>query len=292
MRGRLHWRAAMRIALQIAGALAHLSAHGITHRDVKPSNIIVSHDAHGGDGGNADANSPASATLIDLGLAREASSCDDNDDDNHVGVVGGGSEGSAAGIGGGGPVSPRTLLRVRTPAFSSIGSPAFMAPECVADARRADARSDVYGLGATLYSAVTGRLPFDGASPAGVMSQVLQGEVRPPSAVVPGLPRGVEAVLLWMLQRDARQRPCTCDDGGELVWALRALHNAPDDVTIVERAKHSTQRRRSREKMWQWLSRAAVGLVVVGSVVVAGVVLADLRPSSGSDELQQAAGEL
>ena len=76
-------------------------------------------------------------------------------------------------------------------------APAGKTPEQVKDARRASYAADVYGLGATLYAAVVGRLPFDGKSPAQVMQQVLSGDARRPSAYVE-LPSAVEEMIMWI----------------------------------------------------------------------------------------------
>lgn len=269
--GRLDWQPALQIALQVSAALGHLAAHGITHRDVKPSNIMVEPTIKAG--GTSSTRLPTeqqqkpTATLIDLGLARAINQCDDD------------AVASAAASSGGGEGA--RMLRVRTPAFSSIGSPAFMAPECVADARCADARSDIYGLGATLYACVTGRLPFDGATPMRVMQQVMKGEMRPPGEFLPGgaLPRGVEALILWLLERDARERPQSCHVGRELDVAMRALLDAPDDASIVERARRQARARRKCDAAWRWLSNAATALVVLACLVGVGMMLCDLRPT-------------
>lgn len=134
--------------------------------------------------------------LIDLGLARRVS--DDADDDAPVSAVPAGLSLTA---------SPKGMRRVRTPAYSAIGSPAFMAPEQVKDARSVSHAADVYGLGATCYSALTGALPFSGASPTAVMKQVLRGELVPPRERVPSLPPAVEAIVMWMLSREPSERP-------------------------------------------------------------------------------------
>jgi serine/threonine protein kinase len=147
-RGRLDWREATQMALQIARALAHLSAHGVVHRDLKPDNIMICACAEGG----------MESVLIDLGLARRT-----NDQD----------QGSQAG-----DLKTTEMRRMQTPAFCAIGSPAFMAPEQVQDARSASHAADVYGLGATWYAAVTGMLPFNGSSPAKVMQQVAARHAR------------------------------------------------------------------------------------------------------------------
>eukprot|EP00966_Prymnesium_polylepis_P122460 2830905-Prymnesium_polylepis.1 len=69
-----------------------------------------------------------------------------------------------------------------------------MAPEQVIDARSCTAAADVYSLGATWYACVAGRLPFDASDPAACLQQVLQGDVRPPSAFAP-VPAAVEGLI-------------------------------------------------------------------------------------------------
>ena len=95
------------------------------------------------------------ATLIDLGLARAINQCDDD------------AVASAAASSGSGEGA--RMLRVRTPAFSSIGSPAFMAPECVADARCAVAAYASPGSAAgagvgRCYLKVSATMPIDKGS--------------------------------------------------------------------------------------------------------------------------------
>jgi serine/threonine protein kinase len=257
-------------------------------------NILVSFEAaadlpcDGTSSGGSDADVAAAerraaavrVTLVDLGLASAASHANDE--------TGGCS--SSDGTGGDALQSPSRLLRVRTPAFSSIGSPAFMAPEQVADAVRADLRSDLYGLGATVYACVTGRLPFDGASPARVMQQVVEGEVCPPSFWQPALPKGVEALILWLMATTPAGRPTECEAGGELVQAIEALKRTPHDVGVVLQAQRQAERRKSRADVWHYLTNAARFLTIAASVVAVGIVLRDLRPSAGSagdDELHE-----
>ena len=57
------------------------------------------------------------------------------------------------------------LRRVTTPAWSAIGTPGFMAPEQIRDARTAGHPADVYGLGTTWYALLAGVLPFSGSTP-------------------------------------------------------------------------------------------------------------------------------
>ena len=75
------------------------------------------------------------------------------------------------------------LTKTRT----CLGTIAFVAPEQFEDAKRADQRADIYGLGATLYHAVTGVLPFEGKRNLQILRKKIQNDFAPPRRLVPGL---------------------------------------------------------------------------------------------------------
>src|SRR6185369_8486130 len=58
-----------------------------------------------------------------------------------------------------------------------------------------DARADLYSLGATFYHMVTGRVPFDAATPSAVMHKHLKEELVPPDHIVPELSAGVGEII-------------------------------------------------------------------------------------------------
>ena len=256
--GALEWRRAAEVAMQLADALAHLHAHGITHRDVKPENVIID-------------RSTGAAVLIDLGLARPAAAEDDDAAAAALPVA------AAA-------AADHRLLRVTTPAFCAIGSPAFMAPEQVADARCARHAADVYGLGASLYAMLTSRLPFDGASPAKVMQQVLAGAVRPPSAYARGLPPAVDALVLWLMRREPSARPAS---RGVRAAVQAVLDHADNAARLRElwAAVPLREEEGGRDAGWSWVRRAATGAVVLMAVGVACAELAAMRPDGGGAEV-------
>ena len=88
---------------------------------------------------------------------------------------------------------------------SALGSPAYMAPE---QARRNEctARSDVYGLGAILYCALTGRPPFLGESIATVLSQLEADEPIPPRRLHGSVPLDLETICLKCLEKNPSRR--------------------------------------------------------------------------------------
>ncbi|HEU4404724.1 MAG TPA: protein kinase [Polyangiaceae bacterium] len=94
-----------------------------------------------------------------------------------------------------------------TGTWALMGTPAYMAPEQArGEVRSIDRRSDVYGLGATLYELLTGQPPFAAATPAATVHQVLHDEPRPPRALVPHLPADLETVTLKCLHKDPDRR--------------------------------------------------------------------------------------
>ena len=88
-----------------------------------------------------------------------------------------------------------------------VGTPMFMAPEQVLGDRGAiGARSDVYGLGATLYALLTGRPPYAGPTAQSVLKQVLDAHPRRPRALRTDLPRDLEAIVLKAMEREPARR--------------------------------------------------------------------------------------
>jgi serine/threonine protein kinase len=93
-----------------------------------------------------------------------------------------------------------------TQAGACMGTPAYMAPEQCLDAHAADARSDVYSLGCTLFFLLTGRPPFGGAMPIQALAGHLQGEIPSLAASVPGAPPELDALLRRLLAKKPEQR--------------------------------------------------------------------------------------
>ncbi|MCI0684888.1 MAG: serine/threonine protein kinase [Gemmataceae bacterium] len=90
----------------------------------------------------------------------------------------------------------------------AAGSPGYMAPEQAAG-HDVDHRADVYGVGVVLYELLTGTLPFERSSVAGLLAAQRYAEPPPFAERCPGLssPRGVEALVLRCLAKHREQRP-------------------------------------------------------------------------------------
>jgi serine/threonine-protein kinase len=91
-----------------------------------------------------------------------------------------------------------------------IGTPPYMSPEQCRGSS-IDRRADIYALGCVLYELVCGRPPFTGAG-AEIIAQHLYVQPDPPRNRNARIPQTLEALILWLLQKDLRHRPATAAD--------------------------------------------------------------------------------
>jgi tetratricopeptide (TPR) repeat protein len=116
-----------------------------------------------------------------------------------------------------------------------VGTPSYMSPEQVGDEQNLDARTDVYSLGATLYEALTGVTPYQGA-PHLVFRQVMEEDPRPLRQLNDRVPRDLETICLKAM---AKERDRRYQSAGEFAEELRRwlrsepIHARP--ATRVER---------------------------------------------------------
>src|SRR5207244_4035310 len=91
-----------------------------------------------------------------------------------------------------------------------LGTPHFMAPEQFRNAKSADARCDIYSLGATLYMMVTGELPFKSCGPLDAWMKKINNELDPPRKVVPTMSERMDWAIRRAMSADPDHRPQTC----------------------------------------------------------------------------------
>jgi serine/threonine protein kinase len=126
----------------------------VVHRDVSPSNVLVSYDG--------------CVKLVDFGIARAAGAT----------TTSGGLKGKIA----------------------------YMSPEQCRGKGTLDRRSDLFSVGTLLYELTTGTLPFTDETEYGLLNQIVNQDVPPPTRVVPTYPLALERIVMRALARDPAQR--------------------------------------------------------------------------------------
>jgi serine/threonine protein kinase len=109
-----------------------------------------------------------------------------------------------------GTVKEMTSDLVLTRLTDLLGTPAFMAPEQFDGAQHASVRSDIYSLAATLYTAVTGKVPFPGKTSLAILTRKIRHPLPSPRQVMPSLSERTERAILRSLNPDPEARPASC----------------------------------------------------------------------------------
>jgi CheY-like chemotaxis protein len=108
---------------------------------------------------------------------------------------------------------------VLTQAGMVVGTPAYMSPEQLLG-EDVDGRSDLYSAGVVLYECLTGRLPFEAASPITLIAKLLHDDAEPPATLNPDVPTPLSDLILHLLAKQPEQRPRSA---GELAKQLAQL---------------------------------------------------------------------
>ena len=179
-KGTLPLEQALRYAIEIVDALDKAHRKGITHRDLKPGNIMVT---------------KAGTKLLDFGLAKLKPA------------------GAAPGVS-----ALPTQSAGLTAEGSILGTLQYIAPEQL-EGKDADARTDIFAFGATVYEMVTGRKAFEGKSQASLIGAILEREPTAISSLQPMSPPGLDRVVKKCLAKDPDGRWQTASDlHDELKW--------------------------------------------------------------------------
>ncbi len=205
-KGPLPTELVLKYGIDICEGLERAHKSGVVHRDLKPGNVMLT---------------KTGAKLMDFGLAKAT------------------TPGSAV------PASSLTMTIADQPLTARgtiVGTFQYMSPEQT-EGKEADARSDIFALGAMLYEMVTGQRAFNGKSQASMVAAILASEPTPISVAQPMTPPALAQVVKSCLAKDPDERFQTVHDLKlQLKWIAEASSSqlgAPAQV----RARRVVQKR-------------------------------------------------
>ena len=164
----------LQYAVEIADALDKAHRKGITHRDLKPGNIMLT---------------KTGTKLLDFGLAKLKQEVSPATSVSQL----------------------PTIQSAITGEGTILGTFQYMALEQV-EAKEVDARTDIFAFGAVVYEMATGRKAFEGKSQASVMAKILESEPPSMASLQPMTPSALDRVVKKCLAKEPDQRWQTASD--------------------------------------------------------------------------------
>jgi len=226
-RGPLSVREAVSILKDVARALVYAHGRGIIHRDIKPDNILLS-------GG--------SVTVTDFGVAKAITASREGTRPHSQGRTG-------------------TITMVGT----SIGTPAYMAPEQAAGDPNTDHRADLYALGIVGYEMLCGAPPFHGRAPQQLLAAQLTDAPAPISSRRYDVPEALTTLIMRLLEKDPSKRPKTASE------LARALED-PSVVSGTFVSAAPPKKSQPRRVVW-----ALAGAGMLASIAAGGAWITNHR---------------
>jgi eukaryotic-like serine/threonine-protein kinase len=196
--GPLPAQVAVDFTIQACDALAHAHAAGIVHRDIKPSNLFQQIDPDGS----------TYIKVLDFGISKSMSR---EEWETTLTVSGEGG---------------------------MLGSPAYMSPEQIRNAKNVDHRSDFWSLGIVLYKLLTGRQPFDGESVGEIFVRILERTYPSFTQLNMQIPSALESVIGKALQTDRSRR---FPNAGEFALALAPFASPQGKLLAAQVAAYCAQ---------------------------------------------------
>ncbi len=229
--GPLPPRATAALLLPVCRAITHAHQQGIIHRDLKPSNILIDGD------GQPLVGDFGLAKRIDVDRAAE------------------------------GPAVAEALTRTG----AILGTPSYMSPEQAAGSRgKVGPASDIYSLGTILYQCLTGRPPFQAASPVDVVLMVLEQDPVLPRILNPKADADLEMIALKCLQKPSELRYASAGDLADDLAAFLANEpisarstNVTQLVSRILRETHHAGILENWGVLWMWHSLVLLVLCLV-----------------------------
>ena len=242
MKGPLPPDQVLKYGIEICEGLEKAHKSGVIHRDLKPGNIMLT---------------KSGAKLMDFGLAK-ATPAHEPPASSLTMTLSGPSAGQ--------PLTAQGMV---------LGTFQYMAPEQL-EGKEADARSDIFALGAVLYEMASGRRAFTGKSQASIVAAILASDPQPISAVQPMSPPALDRVVRTCMAKDPDDRWQTAHDVKlQLQWIAEAGSKAGIPAPVAAR------RRTSQKLAWMIAAVAAATAIAfaVGFALRAPAPVHPLRVS-------------